>query len=128
MKTLALLVAILAIMFTTSDASAHKGRLYAHAHGGPGVAFIHGHNICAENVNRLRAHLGLRATGSAAAASFLGLPHTSKPVYGSVMYVPGHVALYAGNGMCWNPSSRHQQWDLKSCGNIWPGRHRTWIR
>jgi hypothetical protein len=94
--------------------------------------FIHGHNICAVNVNRLRAALGLRQTHSASASSFLALQRVSTPKIGDVRFNwrrrGGHVAVYAGHGMCWNPSSRHQRWDLKPCASIWRGVHFQWRR
>jgi hypothetical protein len=93
--------------------------------------FVRGHNICALNVNRYRAALGLKQTHSAAANSFLSLKRISHPVIGAVKYNSrgkgiGHVAIYVGNGMCANPSSRHQKWEVKSCNSIWPHRPFQW--
>lgn len=88
--------------------------------------FVKGHNICSVNVNKLRRKMGLKVTGSPAASSWLTLPKTSKPHVGSVRYNSHHVSVYLGGGMCANPSSKHQKWDIKKCEYIWKGKHYEW--
>lgn len=86
----------------------------------PPPPFIRGRLVCARNVNRFLAAMGKPGTGSAAAASFLALPHRA------TRYTPGavqvsrrrgghHAEIVAGGGLCWNPSARGQRWALVSC-------------
>ena len=96
----------------------------AHAYNFP--PFIHGHNICSANVNRLRHAMGLKTTGSNLASSWLQLPRVAVPHVGSVRYNYHHVSVYLGNGMCANPSAKHQRWDEKKCIYIWEGKHYEW--
>jgi hypothetical protein len=95
--------------------------------------FIRGHNVCAKNVNLLRAALGLPQTHSASAASFRKFKSTRKPRHGSVMLVRRsggsgfHVAVYDGGGYCLNPSSRRQNWQRVKCSTIWAGHSRYFV-
>ena len=102
----------------------------SHSQGLPN--FVRGSKVCAINVNRLRASLGLSQTHSPAAISFLKLRRVSQPSIGTVRFNwrkgGAHVAVYAGHGMCWNPSSRHQRWMLKPCASIWRGMKFQWRR
>lgn len=95
-------------------------------------SFIKGHNICALNVNRLRVYLGLPQTHSASAKSFDNFKRVSQPKKGNVMVVRRkdggfHVALFLGNGMCLNPSSKLQKHSIKPCSSIWKGQPRHYV-
>ena len=94
--------------------------------------FIHGHNICATNVNKVLIWMGLKHTNSSSAASFASLRHTSNPIHGDVMMVRRsggsgwHVAIYDHNGICMNPSIK-QRWTTPKCSDIWKGHYRYFV-
>ncbi len=119
-KYIASFIIALALLFVTVD----------HAEAWP--KFIRGHNICALNVNRLRAYLGLPQTHSASAKSFDKFKRVSNPRKGNVMVVRRkdggyHVAIVLGGGMCLNPSSRKQQHVETPCSRIWKGQPRHYV-
>jgi hypothetical protein len=94
-------------------------------------AFVHGHNICAINVNKFLRKLGHHGTGSASSLSFLRFPRTNHPKLGDVVFnsrggSKGHVQVYLNNGMCANPSQRHG-WQIKPCNATWHSRHKTYL-
>lgn len=38
-----------------------------------------------------------------------------------------HVAIVAGDGMCYNPASKHQMWKKVNCNAIWRGHKRFYV-
>lgn len=95
--------------------------------------FIRGDLVCAKNVNRFLQKIGHRTTKSASSTSFLIFRRTAVPMPGDVVFNTrvgnkGHVQIYNGNGMCWNPSQRKQKWELKPCNATWKNKHKTFLR
>jgi hypothetical protein len=94
--------------------------------------FIFGRLKCAANVNAwLRLH-GKRGTSSASSRSFLSFPRVGTPRPGDIRfnYRPGgggHAAVYAGQGMCLNPS-QNKGWRRVPCARIWHGRRAIYVR
>lgn len=94
--------------------------------------FIRGKEVCAKNVNAFMKKLKKRSTGSASSRSFLKFKRTSSPRPGDVVFnsrgkSKGHVQVYDGNGMCWNPSAKKQRWVYQSCTASWRKAKKTYI-
>jgi hypothetical protein len=123
---------ILALLFICGIAGAAEARPRHRHHrhhvhtvagniGGTSVRFVRGRLICAINVSRwLRAH-GFRSPNSASSKAFLRYAKVARANvrYGDIRFNyrkgGGHVMIALGNGKCLNPSSRHQNWVVKSC-------------
>jgi hypothetical protein len=95
--------------------------------------YIRGRLTCALNVNRFLRHIGKAGTGSASSLSFLMFKRTSKPMRGDVVFnnrskYSGHVQIYDGLGLCWNPSSRYQRWIFQPCNSTWGNKHKYYLR
>lgn len=95
------------------------GRVVTTALPVPPPPFIRGRLVCADNVNRFRAKLGLRTTNSRAAFSFRSLRPVGRDTPGAVQVSRrrggGHAEIVAGGGKCWNPSAARQRWVLVAC-------------
>lgn len=86
-----------------------------------GARFVRGRLICALNVSRwLKVH-GFRSPMSPSSKAFLAYAPVARANvrYGDVHFNyrrgGGHVMVALGNGLCLNPSSRHQAWVTKAC-------------